>query len=270
MIRVHQHRTKPYPMWITWQNNFLLIWWRQPVSHTGTYKFTSKVITLLVGSKELSIHEVELSGNNRCQQIEIKFYSDESPLFISTCFLQFEAAERRQPHPAQLMLLQMTGDVHPNQCPATKCPGPVCSRNNTSQWVSYKCNIWSGWVQSKCSGLLNAAQYRIKRDWICDTCSDHLSQQSPPPIPSPLLSPVPSTEQISDDSTFNVLQINPNGIGNKLTELGVVLERNKVNVVVIQESNLSNPRTPASGTTPHCLRTVLKAKEDCWSSFTDR
>ena len=34
-------------------------------------------------------------------------------------------------------------------------------------------------------------------------------------------------------------QLNANGIGNKLTELGVVLERNKVKVAVIQESKLS-------------------------------
>ena len=61
------------------------------------------------------------------------------------------------------------------------------------------------------------------------------SQQSPPPNRSP----TPPTKQISDDSTFNVLQLNANEIGNKLTELEVVLERNKVKVVVIQESKLS-------------------------------
>ena len=31
-----------------------------------------------------------------------------------------------------------------------------------------------------------------------------------------------------DDSTFNILQLNANGIGNKLTELGVVMGNNKV------------------------------------------
>ena len=37
-------------------------------------------------NNDLSLHEVELSGNYRCQQIEINFYPD-SPLFISTGFL---------------------------------------------------------------------------------------------------------------------------------------------------------------------------------------
>ena len=50
---------------------------------------------------------------------------------------------------------------------------------------------------------------------------------------------LPPTKQISDDSTFNVLQLNANGIGNKLTELEVVFERNKVKMAVIQESKLS-------------------------------
>ena len=45
--------------------------------------------------------------------------------------------------------------------------------------------------------------------------------QSPPPTRSP----APPTKKISDNSTFNILQLNANGIGNKLTELGVVLER---------------------------------------------
>ena len=82
-------------------------------------------------------------------------------------------------------------------------------------------------MHAKCSRLLNAAQYHRSQYWTCDPCSASKTQQSPP------LTPVPSAEQICDDSTFNA-----NGIGNKLTE--VVLERNNINVVVIQESKLSS------------------------------
>ena len=97
----------------------------------------------------------------------------------------------------------------------------------TSRGVSYKVHqmLWN----------FNAAQYRRKSDWTCDDCSAPQSQQSPPPTRSP----APPTKQISDDSTFNVLQLNASGIGNKLTELELVLERNKVKVAVIQESKLS-------------------------------
>ena len=89
-------------------------------------------------------------------------------------------------------------------------------------------------MHAKCSGLLNAEQYRRSKDWTCDPCSVSTIQQSPP---SPPPTPAPSAEQISDD---HVVQLNANGIGNKLTELGVVLERNKVKVAVIQESKLSS------------------------------
>ena len=45
------------------------------------------------GSNDLSLHVVELSGNNRCQQIEINTYPD-SPLFISTGFLPRVSSKR--------------------------------------------------------------------------------------------------------------------------------------------------------------------------------
>ena len=74
------------------------------------------------------------------------------------------------------------------------------------------------------------------------------SQQSPPPTRSP--------KQISDDSTFNVLQLNANGIGNKLTELEVVLEKNKVKVAVIQESKLS-PKSKNP-----CIQNYITVRKD--------
>ena len=44
----------------------------------------------------------------------------------------------------------------------------------------------------------------------------------------------------SDDSTFDIVQLNSNGIRNKLTELGIFLERDRVKIVVVQESKLSS------------------------------
>ena len=60
----------------------------------------------------------------------------------------------------------------------------------------------------------------------------------------------------TDASTFNVLQLNANGIGNKLTELGVVLERYKVKVAVIQESKLS-PKSKNP-----CIQNYTTVRED--------
>ena len=159
---------------------------------------------------------------------------------------QFDAAElirfmitkpqQRQTDQTHLKLIQMSGDVHPNPGPATKYPCPVCTRNFTSCGVRYKCTKCYGWVHAKWSGILNAAQYRRKSGWTCDACSAH----SPRNRHLPTRSPAPPTKQISEDSMFNILQLNANGIGNKLTELEVVLERNKVKVAVIQESKLSH------------------------------
>ena len=99
---------------------------------------------------------------------------------------QFDAAElirymitkpqRRQPDQTHLKLLQMSGDVHPNPCPATKYSCPICTRNITSRGVSYKCTKCYGWVHAKCSEILNAAHYRRKSDWTCDACSAPQSQ----------------------------------------------------------------------------------------------
>ena len=111
----------------------------------------------------------------------------------------------------------------------------------------YKCTKCSGWVHAKCSGILNAAQYLRKSYWTCDACS------APPLTRSPAL----HTEQISDDSTINVLQLNANRIGNKLTELGVVLDRNKVKVAVIQESKLS-PKSKNP-----CIQNYTTVHKDC-------
>ena len=65
------------------------------------------------------------------------------------------------------------------------------------------------------------------------------SCSTPPPTPTPPPTLIPPTDQKSDDSTCNVLQLNAKRIGNKQTELGVVMENNEVNVAVIQESKLT-------------------------------
>ena len=172
-------------------------------------------------------------------------YYPDSLLFVSAGFLPRVSSHRL-----------MADDIHPNPGPTTKYPCPVCARNVTSRGVSYRCTRCTGWGHAKCYGPLNAAQYRRNKDWTCDPCSASKTQQPTPPSPSPSPTPAPSADQISDDSTFNVLQFNANGIGNKLTEVGVVLERNKVKVAVIQESKLlSKSKNP-------CIRNYTTVRKD--------
>ena len=110
--------------------------------------------------------------------------------------------------------------------------------------------LWMG--AHEMLGNLKCSPVSEKSDWTCDACSAPQSQQSP----RPTRSLTPPTKQISDDSTFNVLQVNANGIGNKLTELEVVLERNNVKVAVIQESKLSSKsKNP-------CIQNYITVRKD--------
>ena len=101
-------------------------------------------------------------------QIEITYYPD-SLLFISAAeLILLMTTKLYEDDRTLLLLLQMSGDVHPNPGLATKYPCPVCARNVTSRRVSYQCNRYSRWCMQKCSGLLNAAQYLRSSDWACD------------------------------------------------------------------------------------------------------
>ena len=100
-------------------------------------------------------------------------------------------------------------------------------------------NPCSGWVNSKCPGLQNAAEYRWNKNWACISCSSPPTPQISKPLPSPI------TTKASDGDPFTILHFNENGIGNKQVELGDFLGRHTVKVAVIQESKLTlNSRTP--------------------------
>ena len=139
---------------------------------------------------DLSLHQVTtISAYTRwnCLATTDASKSRSTPILTVRCSFQrfsasgqFDAAEliryiitkpeRRQPYQTHLKLLQMSGDVHPNPGHVTKYPCPLCTRNVISSGVSYKCTKCYGWVHAKCSGILNAAQYRRKIDWTCDAC----------------------------------------------------------------------------------------------------
>ena len=104
--------------------------------------------------------------------------------------------------------------------------------------MRYLCNHCSGWVHSKCSGLQNAVEYLPIKDWACSSCS------YPPTLPTP--QPLPPSIPIHavNGNPFTIMQFNANGIDNKLSELGELMERHNRKVVVIQDSKLSsNSRT---------------------------
>ena len=130
-----------------------------------------------------------------------------------------------------LLLLALAGDVHPNPG-LSRYPCSVCFKNVTSQGTSYLCTRCSHWVHSRCSGLRNAAEYRKANGWIFTACMMPPRPRAPTPPPSPTHTPTMS------DKSFDILQWNANGIGNKQTELSIFLEAH-VKVAAIQESMLT-------------------------------
>ena len=131
-----------------------------------------------------------------------------------------------------VLLLALAGDVHPNPRPSMY-PCSVCFKNVTSQGTRYLCTRCSDWVHSRSSGLRNAADYRKANGWICTACMTPPQPRAPTPPPSSTHTPTMS------DKSFNILQWNANGIGNKQTELSIFLEAHNVKVAAIQESKLT-------------------------------
>ena len=170
------------------------------------------------------------SGGNCCHLIPSNcfLYGFPDPSeFAAAKLTHYSTMPHRPSRPRQRLLL--SGDVHQNTGPATKYPCSVCTSNVTSRGVIYMCNRCFGWVHSRCPGLQNAAEYRRIKNWPCSSCSSPPTPPTPQPLPSPI------TTKASDGDPFTILQFNANG---------EFLERQKVKVAVIQESELTlNSRT---------------------------
>ena len=139
---------------------------------------------------------VEPSGNKRRLQIEINFILTVSCLSQRVYCL---GSTRTGPY-ATHAPSDSGRDMHTNPGPSAMYPCPVCARDVTSRGVSYRCTRCSGWVHVKCSGLLNAAQYRRNKDWACVPCSELKAQQSTPPPPYTAL--LPNKFVMTTRSTF--------------------------------------------------------------------
>ena len=127
-------------------------------------------------------------------------------------------------HDPLLLLLALADDVHPN-LGSPRYPCSVCFKNVTSQGTSYLCTRCSHWVHSRCFGLRT-------NGWISTACRTPPQPRSPSSPHSPAHTPTMS------DKTFNILQWNANGFGNKRIELSIFLETH-IKVAAIQESKLT-------------------------------
>ena len=183
--------------------------------------------------KNISSGKLESTHPSRTIVKSIEFfYGVESVIRATLTHYSTEPQTAGPVNDPLLLLLDLAGDVHPNPGPS-RYPCSVCFKNVTSQGTSYLCTRCSHWVHSRCFGLRNAADDRKANGWICTACMTPPQPCAPSPLPSHGHTPTMS------DKTFNILQWNANGIGNKQTELSIFLEAHAVKVAVIQESKLT-------------------------------
>ena len=120
-----------------------------------------------------------------------------------------------------LLLLFLAGDVHLNPGPP-RYPCSVFPKNVTSQGTGYLC--------TKLGKFKMFETLRI----IVEPMAG-----SVPPVGRHARLPHRLVPHTISHKTFNILQWNANGTGNKQTELSIFLEAHNVNVMAIQESKFT-------------------------------
>ena len=131
-----------------------------------------------------------------------------------------------------ILLLLMSGNVHPNPCPIFPCS--VCAGNVTWQGKSVQCCACSKWAHLRCSRL-SLSKFRTldcSHSWNC------------PPCCAPTCNTVTSSSESSDMYTSTVQSssssANAGGLQATTTELLHFLSSHPVDLICIQEANLNS------------------------------
>ena len=176
--------------------------------------------------------------------------------------------------PACLPLLLLSGDIETNPGPYM-CP--TCNRPWTRRTGGIQCGGCDSWTHYniQCSG--DRQHGHIPQGWRCLICHPSHNMTLPPlpspstppttfafysppllfllpPLPLPLLplplppppTPPALTPSRPQNNTLNILQINTNGIRNKIMELRVLLHEQHIHIATIQESKLTTTSTTPS------------------------
>ena len=125
------------------------------------------------------------------------------------------------------LLLLMAGDIETNPGPPKIYICPKCGKPYKKSLPAVQCSKCLQWFHLACTELQSLNDYYPQ--WKCQDCP------RPAPTSQHLLQPQP----LNSPSTLNILQININGIKNKLNELHLLLIKHNIHIAIIQESNLS-------------------------------
>ena len=131
----------------------------------------------------------------RPQKGSTQHLQNRSPVFTFSFLLPYSSLLRL----FILLLLLLSGNVHPNHGPILPCS--VCARNVTWRGKSVQCCTCSKWVHLRCSQL-SLSKFRAlgsSHSWSCPPCHNTPPPRTPPPrtpptrIP-PLYNLAPSTD----------------------------------------------------------------------------
>ena len=147
--------------------------------------------------------------------------------------------------------------VEPNPGP-THYICPICMTK--LRQYSVKCTCCTSWLHIKWSGLRTAIERKKYPNWIGPCCTRQLPPASipqnpptPPPPPTQRAHKAPRRQQdrpnrrrpsppparpSREETAFNIVQFNINGIAGKIEELLDYLEKNNIQIAVLQETKL--------------------------------
>ena len=152
-------------------------------------------------------------------------------------------------------LLALAGDIEQN-------PGPwtcnICNTQITNRHTSIECNhTTKHWLHLKCTDTTIKAYKNTHGKWKCNTHTQNPTPQPQPPQTHTshkktqqrqTINPTASTTKTSNKQRFaqlRIMQININGINNKLAELTDLIHNTNTDIVTIQETKLTtNSKTP--------------------------
>ena len=134
----------------------------------------------------------------------------------------------------QDLLLLLSGDVEQNPGPIYTCS--ICSSQIKRTHHSIRCNAGTQehWLHIKCVAL-NIQNYT--HTW---TCTNHTHTPTPPQQ-----QPQPKKNPPKKKQALHILQLNANGLTNKITELEHTAQKHNIDIISIQESKLQQQhKTP--------------------------
>lgn len=151
-----------------------------------------------------------------------------------------------QSEPASLLrTLLLIAGIEPNPGPRIVYICSVCKKTLSSGLPPVRCNHFMEWCHEKVLTPDNAAPISLHDSvTILIYKQNYISSQSNTPTSNRLTNPLTSqsTHQssVSSEPNINIMQLNCDGLRNKLPEILHVMEQNNIQIVAIQETKLSS------------------------------